>query len=87
MVLTAFNDNAAITYLATLVPDFSDALEYAVVAGAVTGGGLTIIANAPNPAGISLLRRYFEQGVSPVGLLAAALGPTLIAFSLFLATR
>ena len=86
-VLTAFNDNAAITYLATLVPDFSDALKYAVVAGAVTGGGLTIIANAPNPAGISLLKRHFDNGVSPVGLLGAALAPTAIMFVLFLVTR
>ncbi len=86
-VLTAFNDNAAITYLATLVPDFSDALKYAVVAGAVTGGGLTIIANAPNPAGISLLKRHFDNGVSPAGLLGAALAPTAIMFVLFLVTR
>ena len=50
-VLTAFNDNSAITYLSTLVPGFTDGLKYAVVAGAVAGGGLTIIANAPNPAG------------------------------------
>ncbi len=86
-VLTAFNDNAAITYLATLVPDFSDALKYAVVAGAVTGGGLTIIANAPNPAGISLLKKHFDNGVSPAGLLGAALAPTAIMFVLFLVTR
>ena len=50
IVLTAFNDNAAITYLSTLVPGFTDGLKYAVVAGAVSGGGLTVIANAPNPA-------------------------------------
>jgi len=37
--LTAVNDNAAITYLATLVPGFNESLKYAVVAGAVTGGG------------------------------------------------
>ena len=86
-VLTAFNDNAAITYLATLVPGFSDSLKYAVVAGAVTGGGLTIIANAPNPAGISLLKEYFENGVSPARLLAAAIGPTVIMMTLFLLTR
>ena len=83
-VLTAFNDNAAITYLATLVPDFSDALKHAVVAGAVTGGGLTIIANAPNPAGIALLKKYFDHGVSPAGLLRAALVPTVVMFVLFL---
>jgi hypothetical protein len=86
-VLTAFNDNAAITYLSTLVPGFSDALKYAVVAGAVAGGGLTIIANAPNPAGISLLKKYFDNGVSPAGLLAGALVPTVIAFFLFLLMR
>jgi hypothetical protein len=85
-VLTAFNDNAAITYLATLVPGFSDAMKYAVVAGAVAGGGLTIIANAPNPAGISLLKKYFDNGVSAAGLLRAAIIPTVIAFGMFLLT-
>jgi Na+/H+ antiporter NhaD/arsenite permease-like protein len=77
-ILTAFNDNALITYLATLVPGFTENLKYAVVAGAVTGGGLTVIANAPNPAGQSILQRYFPEGVSPLGLLLGALGPTLI---------
>lgn len=76
--LTAFNDNAAITYLATLVPGFSTELKHAVVAGAVTGGGLTVIANAPNPAGQSILQRYFDNEVSPVWLCAAALIPTAI---------
>jgi hypothetical protein len=81
-ILTAFNDNALITYLATLVPGFSEELKYAVVAGAVTGGGLTVIANAPNPAGQSILQRYFPDGVSPLGLLLGALIPTLVvAFS------
>ncbi len=78
-VLTAFNDNAAITYLASLVPNFSDELKYAVVAGAVTGGGLTVIANAPNPAGQSILQKYFgPDGVNPLKLLLAALVPTII---------
>ena len=81
-ILTAFNDNALITYLATLVPGFSEELKFAVVAGAVTGGGLTVIANAPNPAGQSILQRYFPGGVSPLGLFLGALGPTLlVAFS------
>lgn len=77
-VLTAFNDNAAITYLSTLVPGFTDSLKYAVVAGAVTGGGLTVIANAPNPAGQSILGKYFEGGVSPLWLMVGALIPTII---------
>jgi len=77
-VLTAVNDNAAITYLATLVPNLAEASKYAVVAGAVTGGGLTVIANAPNPAGQSILGRFFENGVNPLKLLIAALIPTII---------
>ena len=77
-VLTAFNDNAAITYLATLVPGFTDGMKYAVVAGAVTGGGLTVIANAPNPAGQTILKRYFPEGVSPGGLFLGALIPTVV---------
>lgn len=77
-ILTAFNDNAAITYLSTLVPGFSAELKYAVVAGAVTGGGLTVIANAPNPAGQAILKSYFDGGVSPMSLLKAAIVPTII---------
>jgi len=83
-VLTAFNDNAAITYLSTLVPNFTDGLKYAVVAGAVTGGGLTVIANAPNPAGQSILKRHFGNAVSPLGLFLAALLPTIIMLLCFL---
>jgi Na+/H+ antiporter NhaD/arsenite permease-like protein len=83
-LLTAFNDNAAITYLASLVPGFSPALQYAVVAGAVTGGGLTVIANAPNPAGQAALARHFPNGVSPVRLLLGASVPTLVMAGCFL---
>ena len=83
-LLTAVNDNALITYLATLVPGLSDELKYAVVAGAVAGGGLTVIANAPNPAGQALLSRFFGGSVLPVGLLLGALVPTMIASLAFL---
>ena len=74
-LLTAFNDNALITYLATLVPNLSEELKIAVVEGAVAGGGLTVIANAPNPAGQSLLSRYFDGAIYPIGLLLGALLP------------
>ncbi|WP_374475386.1 putative Na+/H+ antiporter [Zoogloea sp.] len=78
--LTAFTDNAALTYLGSLVEGLSDDFKYALVAGAVTGGGLTIIANAPNPAGVSILKESFsEEAVNPLGLLAAAIAPTLVA--------
>ncbi len=103
-VLTAFNDNAAITFLASQVPAFSpdtlvagkwvsktgaalanaQGLEYAVVAGAVTGGGLTVIANAPNPAGQSILSKFFSGGVSPMKLLLGALFPTLVMAVMFM---
>lgn len=78
--LTAFTDNAAITYLGTLVPTLSDSARYLLVAGAVTGGGLTVIANAPNPAGFSILNEAFgRDGISPIRLFVGALPFTLLA--------
>lgn len=78
--LTAIADNAAITYLASLVDGLSEEFKVAVVAGAVTGGGLTIIANAPNPAGAAILKDRFADGaISPLRLLIAAVPPTLVA--------
>lgn len=77
-ILTSFNDNAAITFLASQVDNLSPQLKYAVLAGAITGGGLTVIANAPNPAGQALLSRFFGEGVSPLKLFLGALLPTLI---------
>ena len=87
-ILTGFNDNAAITYLASLVPEFSEHLKYAVMAGAVTGGGLTVIANAPNPVGQSILATEFgEDGVSPLALFRAAIPPTVIVGACFMIFR
>jgi hypothetical protein len=82
--LTAFNDNAAITYLSTLVPGLTEGTKFAIVAGAVTGGGLTVIANAPNPAGQSILARFFPTGISPMGLLLGALPATIVMALCFL---
>ncbi len=82
--LTAITDNAALTYLASLVEGLSDEFKYAVVSGAVTGGGLTIIANAPNPAGASILRRYFsDETIDPLKLFLAASLPTLVTIAAF----
>jgi hypothetical protein len=50
----------------------------------VTGGGLTVIANAPNPAGQSVLSRYFDGGVSPGGLVKAAIIPTIVMGACFM---
>lgn len=80
IALTAFTDNAALTYLCSLVDGLTDGFKYAIVAGALTGGGLTIIANAPNPAGVAILRKHFdEEAVNPLGLFLAALPPTILA--------
>jgi hypothetical protein len=82
--LTAITDNAALTYLGSLVQGLSPEFKYALVAGAVSGGGLTVIANAPNPAGIAILRSTFDDGaVHPLGLLGAALLPTAVAMGCF----
>jgi len=83
--LTAITDNAALTYLGSLIEGMSDAAKYMLVAGAVAGGGLTVIANAPNPAGVSLLKQGFNDGsIGAGGLLLGALAPTLVAATLFL---
>ncbi|HLT27997.1 MAG TPA: putative Na+/H+ antiporter [Zeimonas sp.] len=82
--LTAITDNAALTYLGSLVDGLTDEFKYSLVAGAVTGGGLTVIANAPNPAGYSILKSRFEhEEISALGLLAAASIPTLVAIAAF----
>ena len=83
--LTAITDNAALTYLGSLVQGLSDQAKYMLVAGAVAGGGLTVIANAPNPAGVALLREGFEdESIGIPGLLAGALLPTAVAVAVFL---
>lgn len=84
--LTAITDNAALTYLGSLVDGIGSDMKYALVAGAVTGGGLTVIANAPNPAGVSILHEasaFGDEGISPIGLFLGALMPTIIAVLCF----
>ncbi|MCH8620286.1 putative Na+/H+ antiporter [Undibacterium sp. TS12] len=83
--LTAITDNAALTYLGSLIASLSDQAKYLLMAGAVAGGGLTVIANAPNPAGVALLRRGFnDESISASGLLLGALPPTIVAALVFL---
>jgi len=83
MLLTGFNDNTAISYLTTLVPNWGDAFKYAVFTGVVAGGGLTVIANAPNPAGFAILGRHFQAGIKPLRLFLMALGPTWLLYLIF----
>jgi hypothetical protein len=82
--LTAITDNAALTYLGSLVEGLSDEFKLALVSGAVAGGGLTVIANAPNPAGVAILREKFsDEAIHPLGLLIGALAPTIVALLVF----
>jgi hypothetical protein len=83
--LTAVTDNAALTYLGSLIEGIDEAAKYALVSGAVVGGGLTVIANAPNPAGAALLKRGFsDETIGAGGLFLGAFGPTVIAGAAFL---
>lgn len=83
-LLTAITDNAALTYLGSLVEGTTEEFRYALVAGALTGGGLTVIANAPNPAGLAILKDSFpNKAVSALKLFASALPPTVIAIIAF----
>lgn len=85
MGLTAFNDNTMISYLATLVPNWGSVFQYAIFTGVIAGGGLTVIANAPNPAGYVILSRHFQGGISHWQLFRAALIPTLVLYAIFYA--
>lgn len=86
--LTAITDNAALTYLGSLVEGVSSDYKYSLVAGAVAGGGLTVIANAPNPAGFAILKDHFEDhSINAFGLFIAALPPTLVAITCFRGIR
>lgn len=85
LALTAITDNAALTYLGSLIEGMSEQARYMLVAGAVAGGGLTVIANAPNPAGVALLKHGFnDESIGAGGLLLGAMAPTLVAAALFM---
>ena len=82
--LTALTDNAALTYLGSLIAGISEEAKYSLVAGAVAGGGLTMIANAPNPAGVALLKQGFaDESIGAGGLFLGALVPTAVAIVAF----
>jgi len=83
VILTAFNDNAAISYLTSLIPNWGADFKYAIISGVITGGGLTVIANAPNPAGFVILNKHFSGGISAVRLFLAAAFPTVLFFIMF----
>ncbi len=85
VALTAVTDNAALTFLGSQVPDLSKAAQWALVSGALAGGGLTILANAPNPIGFTLLSSKFPgQALNSGKLFLAALLPTTVAVLCFL---
>lgn len=83
--LTAITDNAALTYLGSQVAGITESSKWALVSGALVGGGLTILANAPNPAGFSILSSKFpNSSLDAAKLFFAALPLTIIACLSFL---
>lgn len=81
--LAGFNDNAAIAYLGSLIPDWNDVYKYALFVGVISGGGLTVIANAPNPAGFVILSEHFNNRISSLNLFLAAIIPALIFYGIY----
>jgi len=83
--LTAITDNAALTYLGAQVEGLTESSKWALVSGALSGGGLTILANAPNPAGFAILSEKFpQQSLNALKLFLAAIIPTTIAITFFM---
>lgn len=83
--LTAITDNAALTYLGSQVEGLTESSKWALVSGALTGGGLTILANAPNPAGFAILSEKFpQQSLNALKLFLAAIVPTTVAIVFFM---
>ena len=84
-LLTAIVDNAALTYLGSLVDGITDELKYSLVAGAVTGGGLYRYCQCAQPRRIRTLATHSKRARSALsGLVAAATIPTLIAAAAFM---
>jgi Na+/H+ antiporter NhaD/arsenite permease-like protein len=83
VTVTAFTENSILAQLACLLPDLTPLLKYALVSGFIAGGGLTVIAHAPNLVGQTILTKYFRRRVSPLYLFLGALGPTLIFFAIY----
>lgn len=84
LFLAPVTDNAAITALASQVETLTEASKYLIVAAALVGGGMTIIANAPNPAGFALLREHCPGGhLKPLYLVICGGIPTVVAGSIF----
>ena len=84
-VLTAFNDNALITYLATLVPNLDRGAEVRGRRGRRHRRRADRDRQRPEPrrAG-DCSARYFVDGVSPLWLAVSALVPTLVAAAYFI---
>lgn len=87
LTLGPLTDNGALVYLATLIPHLSDLSKYAMMVGAVVAGGLTIIANAPNPAGYQILNHHFKKGISAKNLFLWGLIPTIIGLVIFIVLK
>ncbi|MEZ5315595.1 MAG: putative Na+/H+ antiporter [Chlamydiales bacterium] len=82
-LLSAFMDNAVISYITLELPKYDDLKHYLVIVGAMSAGSLTVIANAPNPVGHALLRGSFNGKISFFFLFLGGVMPALIYLFLF----
>lgn len=82
-LLSSVVDNAVVLYFLDQIKPLSEAALYAIVVGALSSGGLTLMANAPNLIGYSNLRVFFGGKISLVALFLAALPLTLISLFVF----
>ncbi|MFZ0565372.1 MAG: putative Na+/H+ antiporter [Chlamydiales bacterium] len=82
-ILSALVDNAIVSYMTADLPQFDTLKHYLVITAAMSAGGLTIMANAPNVVGHAILRSYFKGSISFLYLFLGALAPSLILLTLF----
>ncbi|WP_213357473.1 putative Na+/H+ antiporter [Chlamydiifrater phoenicopteri] len=87
-IMSMFLDNALVNYLIFKLPSANDCYHYLAISGAMSAGGLTLMANVPNIIGYLLLRPSFKvRSVSLVWLFVAALPPAVISALIFWAFK
>lgn len=87
-ILSMFLDNVLVNYLVHNLSVATDCFLYLVIAGCMSAGGVTILANAPNIVGYLIIKPFFPTSPVSLGrLFVFALGPSLIALMTFWALK
>lgn len=83
-ILSIFLDNVLVNLMMHDLPVVTDCYLYLVVAGCMSAGGLTLIANTPNIVSFATLRPFFQKpSFSFWKLFLASLFPSVLALMLF----